>query len=192
MNETAKSAALRTTLGDFDRWLIGNGLDVGCGPDPLKAPRAKVRGWDLRDGDAQLLQGVEAETFDFVYSSHCLEHMRDVAEALRNWLRVTRPGGCVYVVVPEWTLYEHRQWPSLHNHDHKASFALIAAARPLDHPHYTTDDMRRIGLAAGGVLIEARLEMEGFDFSKHSLRAPFHDQTMGTALAQACFIYRKL
>src|SRR5947209_9131534 len=106
MHETSKSAAARLRLGHFEKYLRGSGIDIGCGDDPLAVPEGHVRWWDKVEGDAQHLLGVEAGRFDFVYSSHCLEHLRDVGEALSNWLRVLRPGGYLYVVVPDYLLYE--------------------------------------------------------------------------------------
>jgi ubiquinone/menaquinone biosynthesis C-methylase UbiE len=40
--------------------------------------------------------------FDVVYSYYVLEHVQDVARVLREAARVTRPGGCVYLVVPNY------------------------------------------------------------------------------------------
>ena len=101
MNETSKSQPFRQQRGDFQKYLRGSGIDIGAGPDPLLIPDGRVRAWDLADGDAQLMAGVADATYDFVYSSHCLEHMRDVEESLRNWVRILKPGGFLYVVVPD-------------------------------------------------------------------------------------------
>ncbi|MBV5346213.1 MAG: methyltransferase domain-containing protein, partial [Rhodoferax sp.] len=61
---------------------------------------------------------------DFVHSSHCLEHMRDVREALKNWIRIVKPGGFLILTVPDEDLYEQGQWPSRFNTDHKWSFTI--------------------------------------------------------------------
>lgn len=37
---------------------------------------------------------------DYVIASHVLEHMPDAIRALREWARVTRDGGILYIVVP--------------------------------------------------------------------------------------------
>ena len=111
-------------------YFVGYGIDIGGGSDSLKNqitrfPRIKsVRNWDINDGDAQDLQGVDDETFDFVYSSHCLEHLRDPAVALKNWLRVLKPGGYLVVTVPDEDMYEQGVWPSPYNADHKWSFTV--------------------------------------------------------------------
>lgn len=38
--------------------------------------------------------------WDFVVSSHCLEHNWDVIGALKEWLRVIKPGGIVFTIFP--------------------------------------------------------------------------------------------
>lgn len=112
------------------RYFRGHGLDVGGGMDSLALYREffpLVKGvfvYDRPHGDAQFLANVVDESFDFLYSSHCLEHLRDPAEALDNWLRVVRPGGHLVVNVPDEDLYEQGQWPSRFNTDHKVTFTI--------------------------------------------------------------------
>lgn len=190
MNETSKSHHARLRNGDY-QFLRGHVLDVGCGPDSIKLPPpSTVRGWDLEDGDAQYLEGLKDGSFDAVYGSHVLEHLRDVPTALSNWARVCKEGGYVYAMVPSWTAYEKMQWPSPYNPDHKASFDLIdLGRRPTDHPFYGFREMRQVGLACGLTLVDARLELDNYDLSRtHDTKL---DQTMGNALAQCTFIYLK-
>jgi len=40
-------------------------------------------------------------SLDYVVASHVLEHVADPAAALAEWRRVTRPGGIIYLVVPD-------------------------------------------------------------------------------------------
>ena len=120
--ETSKAHARRVREGFFDKYCQGQGLDIGQGGDPVVAG---VRGWDIVDGDAQYLQGVGDRSFDFVYASHILEHMRDPGKALLNWWRVLKPGGFLIVAVPDRDLYEGKQrLPSVRNPDHKSFFLL--------------------------------------------------------------------
>jgi len=103
-------------------------VDIGGQPDPLVLYQElfsrmdSVRIWDLVDGDAQFLEGVPDEEFDFVYSSHCLEHLLDPFEGFRHWFRVLRPGGHLIVMVPDEDLYEQGVFPSTFNRDHKWTF----------------------------------------------------------------------
>lgn len=96
MKETLKNYEDRILNGDFENYLHGNGIDIGGGDDPLKLPpdiEGKCRLWDFKDGDAQYLHKIPDETYDFVYSSHCLEHMRNLKIAFTNWLRICKMGG---------------------------------------------------------------------------------------------------
>ncbi len=112
------------------RWFVGVGLDVGGGIDSLALfielfPRIqKIVIYDQPQGDAQLLDNVADDSFDFLYSSHCLEHVRDPYEALGNWIRVVKPGGHLVIDMPDEDLYEQGNWPSKFNSDHKTSWTI--------------------------------------------------------------------
>ena len=120
--ETFKSQKRREKEGFFEKYCQGEGLDIGYGAD-LIVPGCS--GWDLRNGDAQYLNGIEDESFDYVYSSHCLEHMIDVKIALKNWFRVVRRGGFLLLAIPHRDLYEKvKELPSIWNADHKHMFLI--------------------------------------------------------------------
>ena len=126
--ETEKSYNRRKREGFFEKYCKGEGLDIGYGPF-LVSPNAS--GWEYRNGDAQYLDGVEDESFDYVYSSHCLEHMVDVRIALKNWFRVVRKNGYMIISVPDRDLYEKRSHlPSRWNIDHKHMFLLGEKEEP--------------------------------------------------------------
>ena len=79
-----------------------------------------VVGWDKDDGDATFMAGVPDAFCDFVYSSHCLEHISNPYLALKNWWRILKPGGVLIIYVPHRDLYEKKkELPSKWNHDHK-------------------------------------------------------------------------
>jgi SAM-dependent methyltransferase len=83
-----------------------------------------LRVWDIDDGDAEYMAGVPDETFDFVHSSHCLEHLRNPVTGLKNWLRILRAGGYMIVTIPDEDLYEQGTFPSTFNKDHKHTFTI--------------------------------------------------------------------
>lgn len=115
--ETSKARPRREREGFFERYCQGQGLDIGFGGDLVCA---NARGWDIEHGDAMRLDGLADESFDFVYSSHTLEHMPDLAVALCNWWRVVKPGGYLLLYVPHRDLYEKQtELPSRWNLDHK-------------------------------------------------------------------------
>ncbi len=120
IGETTKSRARREREGFFDKYCQGFGLDIGYGGDPILPG---VRGWDFEHGDAQLLRGLEDASFDFVYSSHLLEHLPDCELSLQNWWQVLKPGGYLLLYLPHRDLYEKKkQLPSRFNHDHEHFF----------------------------------------------------------------------
>jgi SAM-dependent methyltransferase len=131
MQETSKAVIRRLHDSRFvSRYFVGHGIDIGCGDDSLLKYRQQfplitdVKSWDLPDGDAQYMQTVQDNTFDFVHSSHCLEHVRDPYEAFRNWIRICKPGGHIVTTIPDEDLYEQGQWPSTYNGDHKTSWTI--------------------------------------------------------------------
>jgi SAM-dependent methyltransferase len=118
----------------FTRYFVGDGIDIGCGADNIEKflylfPLMRsCRGWDMTDGDAQFLASVPDCSFDFVHSSHCLEHLLDPCVALENWLRVLKPGGYLVVMIPDEDMYEQGAFPSAYNPDHKWTFTIDKAA----------------------------------------------------------------
>ena len=120
--ETFKAKKRREREGFFEKYCQGKGLDIGYGGDLLCE---NCKGWDIEDGDAQTLDGLPDSHFDFVYSSHCLEHVNDAADAISNWWRVLKPGGYLLLYIPERDLYERKKTlPSRWNTSHKRFFLL--------------------------------------------------------------------
>ena len=118
--ESFKARGRRQREGFFDKYCKGKGLDIGYGGDPVVAG---VTGWDYEHGDAHFLNGLDDEAFDFVYSSHLLEHLPDVDAALTNWWRVLKPGGYFILYLPHRDLYEKKKTlPSRFNDDHAHFF----------------------------------------------------------------------
>jgi SAM-dependent methyltransferase len=187
-NETAKCYQKRLHNGDFDRYLKGHGIDIGCGPDPLKIPEGSVATWEKHQGDGQLLAGVANAMYDFVYSSHCLEHLRSVEISLENWVRVLKPGGYLYVVVPDFLLYEKLKWPPMFNQDHKHTFSidLLRSKVGRDNHYHIGNNIEPLLQSLGVVLEKSFLEDDLFDYNLGPV-----DQTLGSALSQLCFVGQK-
>ncbi|MFA8356905.1 tetratricopeptide repeat protein [Burkholderia ubonensis] len=173
MYEQSKAAKRRYRDGDFlSRYFVGDGIDVGAGPDGLGRYRRQfpairsVREWDLADGDAQLLAGAGDDTFDFLHSSHCLEHMRDPVEALQNWVRVVKPGGYLVISVPDEDMYEQGVFPSRFNPDHKWTFTI-------QKPQGGSWSPRSINLLETLITFSAVLEVERIQLTRE-----FFDDTL--------------
>jgi SAM-dependent methyltransferase len=120
--ESTKSRSRRERERFFDSFCHGRGLDVGYGGDLLTK---SCKGWDIEHGDAQYLKGIKDSQYDFVYSSHTLEHMKSPETALMNWWRVLKTGGFLILYIPHRDLYEKKKkLPSRWNLDHKHFFLL--------------------------------------------------------------------
>lgn len=47
------------------------------------------------------LSGIASETYDFLLSSHCLEHCANALKTVEEWLRVIKKGGALLLVLPD-------------------------------------------------------------------------------------------
>gem|GEM_PF-280156 len=185
LRECSKSIPRRlASPGFMQRFFVGEGLDIGGKPDPLALyadlfPSMRtVRTWDLDDGDAQYLEGVADESFDFVHSSHCLEHLRDPHEGLSNWFRVLRPGGHLIVTVPDEDMYEQGQFPSQFNLDHKWTFTIHKSASWSPNSINVMDLIRGLGEAVDVQKLELLNSTFRYDL-------PRYDQTL-TPIGECC------
>ena len=52
-------------------------------------------------GDAETLSNIADGQYDFLISAHVIEHMRNPLGALKVWRRVIKPGGLIYLIVPD-------------------------------------------------------------------------------------------
>lgn len=126
--ETSKAKFRRSKEGFFKKYLSGKGIDIGFGGDLVSA---NANGYDFEHGDAQYLAELKDEQFDFVYSSHTLEHMPVPAIALKNWFRVVKKGGYLIIYIPHRDLYEKKKTlPSRFNPTHTHFFLIDKDAPP--------------------------------------------------------------
>jgi len=129
--EMSKATMRRYNIGEFhSKYFKGYGIDIGCGPDSLKNHQqffpliTDIKSWDRPDGDAQYLESIADNVFDFAVSSHCLEHLVDPFISLQNWIRVIKSGGYLIFTIPDEDLYEMCVFPSRFNSDHKHTFTI--------------------------------------------------------------------
>lgn len=189
MKETSKANARRQKDSRFhDRWFVGRCLEIGSGDDPLaKSDWPGLTDVVLYDREidakfnAQFLEGVQDESFDLVYSSHCLQYLQNTRGALTNWLRVLKPGGFLVLTVPEEVLYESCQWPSPFNRGHAHPFTLRstpAIAASIDLPHLIWK--------IGAEIEKVDLLSEGWDRGKYG-----SDQSLGACECAIEVVLRK-
>lgn len=128
----SRSAPLDRELLSY-RFIRGEGIEIGALNAPLPVrPGAKVRYVDrMADLDSQYpelggkmvkvdivdngetLATVPDGSQDFVIANHFLEHCQDPIATLANLTRVLRPGGVLYMAVPEKRFtFDHRRPPT--------------------------------------------------------------------------------
>jgi len=153
-----ESSKTKKVWGELERSALqGEGIDIGCGADPVFP---HVMPFDLAQGDANEIVAHVHRQFDFVYASHCLEHMRDPRAAIAQWWQLVRPGGVLFVIVPDEDLYEQGYWPSRFNRDHKWTFTIAKRAS------WSPVSVNLLDLARslpGGEVVDIRLFDQGYD-----------------------------
>jgi SAM-dependent methyltransferase len=125
MAETRKAHKRRVKEGFYRKYIKGQGIDIGCGridthdgADTISLTDCIHHDKDMCD--ATTMDIYQDNQFDYVYASHVLEHLDDPVTAVKNWMRICKPGGVVIISVPHRDLYERkRTLPSRWNEDHK-------------------------------------------------------------------------
>jgi len=90
------------------RYCKGDGIDFGAGKWclPGAIPVDQATYFTLEDFDPASL--------DFVYSSHCLEHIRAWKLTLKDLLFILKPGGIIFLYLPHanspWTGWRKHKW----------------------------------------------------------------------------------
>ena len=109
----------------FQKYLVGDGIEIGAlhNPMPVDKSRARVRYVDRMSleeqrrhypelgghhmfepdilSNADDLPTVADSSLDFVIANHLLEHVPDPIGALKEWYRILRPGGTLFLALPD-------------------------------------------------------------------------------------------
>jgi len=117
MSETAK---IREQVIQYCN---GFGVDLGCGNDKIR-PEAvgidlrNLPGVDVIGNAARKLKWAVDGQFDYVYSSHFLEHLDEPVEALAEWYRILKPRGHLILYLP------HKDYYTEYNPEHKQELTM--------------------------------------------------------------------
>lgn len=111
----------------------GRGIDVGAGlwPLPGSLPVDAERG----PGHGRALSEFTEASLDYVFSSHCLEHIDEWRGALARWVSKVRHGGIVFLYLPH---PDCEIW-------HPGSPMVGDAHKWLPTPAVVTDALERLG-----------------------------------------------
>lgn len=120
----------------------GRGFDIGCNRQEWALPGSipidpAIESWDAFDGvdldygkrvlrTVQLLDGMSLPDLlvDYIFSSHCLEHLPDWVGALNHWTMRLKKGGVLFLYLPHPDQMYWRPWNN-RKHLHSLSPDLI-------------------------------------------------------------------
>lgn len=79
-----------------EKYCLGNGVDVGASQWPIL--RARIIK-NKKEENAYIINERD-NSLDFVFSSHCLEHLENWEKALKEWHRTLKSGGVLFLYLP--------------------------------------------------------------------------------------------
>jgi predicted SAM-dependent methyltransferase len=90
----------------------GYGLDIGYGKEEWKFPDAL--GVDLNDNSEFHALNLPDDNYDYIHSSHLLEHLPDWVGVLDYWISHLKVGGVLFLYLPHgdqlyWRPFENRK-----------------------------------------------------------------------------------
>lgn len=94
----------------------GEGVDVGCMKPEWAFPGAYLVDPILNSYDAL---NFPYENLDYIFSSHCLEHLYDWVNVLDYWSSKIKKGGVLFLYLPD---YSQEYWKPWNNRKHKNIF----------------------------------------------------------------------
>ena len=85
----------------------GNGLDIGCCKLEWSLPNSIPVDPQINEFEAMKLP---EGTFDYIFSSHCLEHVENYVSALEYWKTKIVKGGTLFLYLPDYSQEYWRPW----------------------------------------------------------------------------------
>lgn len=96
----------------------GVGYDIGCNRVEWSFPGSIPV--DLNFNDGMDAFNLPDQKVDYIYSSHCLEHLDDWVGALDYWQTKLKKGGVLFLYLPH---YNQEYWKPWNNTKHKHIFS---------------------------------------------------------------------
>ena len=127
MPEYLVESAKIANMPDVRKYTEGNGLDLGAGQGKI---RLEALGIDFGSngiawvGDVTDLHWFKDNVLDYVFSSHCLEHVIDDSAVLREWMRAIKPGGYIILYLPDDEEFDNTEMVA--NGEHKHVYTLTS------------------------------------------------------------------
>lgn len=102
----------------------GYGYDIGCAKQEWALPGATPI--DLIFDDPWHANNLPDDPVDFIFSSHCLEHVTDWVRTLDYWLENLKPEGNLFLYLPDFSQEYWRPWNNT-KHQHVFTPDIIRA-----------------------------------------------------------------
>lgn len=88
----------------------GRGYDIGCSEWCLSYEIQGTRCIDTAIDDEYDAMNLPEKGMDFIFSSHCLEHLTNWVDALNYWTDHLREGGILFLYLPDFSQEYWRPW----------------------------------------------------------------------------------
>ena len=95
----------------------GKGYDIGCKNKDWSLPGSIPIDKDFDDQWEAL--NLPFSNVDYIFSSHCLEHIDDWVDTMEYWYETLRPGGVLFLYLPD---YSQKYWRPWNNKKHRNIF----------------------------------------------------------------------
>lgn len=110
----------------------GLGVDVGCSKSEWAFPGSILIDPAINEYDA-LNFPENANNLDYVFSSHCLEHLSNWVDVLDYWTSKLRSGGVMFLYLPDYSQHYWRPW---NNRKHLNIFTPEIVTDYMEHKNY--------------------------------------------------------
>lgn len=89
----------------------GMGFDVGCNREEWKFPGAVgIDPLVTPEWDALNFPPYFKNQLDYIFSSHCLEHLQNWVDVLDYWTSFLKKGGILFLYLPDYSQVYWRPW----------------------------------------------------------------------------------
>jgi len=105
----AEGNAAQFVMPFAEQLLKGKGYDVGCGKKEWALPWAIPIDPNIDPSQDGMNLPLEPQV-DFIFSSHCLEHLPNYVAALEHWSNVIKLDGKMLLYLPDYSQKYWRPW----------------------------------------------------------------------------------
>lgn len=115
INYKEKNYPFFQTQGNASQFVIpfakhvckGEGVDVGCNRPEWAFPGAHMVDPNINKYNAL---NFPYDNLDYIFSSHCLEHLYDWVTVLNYWTSKLKSGGVLFLYLPDYSQEYWRPW----------------------------------------------------------------------------------